>query len=299
MKKMMMVGLMLTMMLGAQAQTKVAPKMAKGMEKVYVTESKIAIPGQPEVNMTLETKYAVTGETKDGYKMEVLTTDFKTDAKEGNIAGLMMSGAQQLMKGLTLRLTTDKDGQVKSLDNYDELKVKIDETANNLVEELYKQVPMLSQLMAKDALKNQIMNGVTKEDLLKSMQNTTSPMMLNGKSLMTGAQEDYTNEQGLKMKRMYFVNGKSITTNGSMSMTKDEMKQFLISQVEKAMPAQADMVKENIDQLMNSGMLKIDSKETATYELQDDEWVKNMKVETTYNAMGQETKSTVNIYIKH
>ena len=50
MKKMMMVGLMLTMMLGMQAQTKVAPKMAKGMTKVYVTESKIAIPGQPEVN---------------------------------------------------------------------------------------------------------------------------------------------------------------------------------------------------------------------------------------------------------
>ena len=123
------------------------------------------------------------------------------------------------------------------------------------------------------------------------MQNTTSPMMLNGKSLMTGAQEDYTNEQGLKMKRMYFVNGKSITTNGSMSMTKDEMKQFLISQVEKLMPGQADMVKENI--------VKIDSKETATYELQDDGWVKTMKVETTYNAMGQETKSTVNIYIKH
>lgn len=279
MKKMMMVGLMLTMMLGAQAQTKVAPKMAKGMTKVYVTESKIAIPGQPEVNMTLETKYAVTGETKDGYKMEVLTTDFKTDAKESNVAALMLSAAQKMLKGMTLRLTTDKDGKVKSLDNYDELKVKIDETANNLVEELYKQVPMLSQLMAKDALKNQIMNGVTKEDLLKSMQNTTSPMMLNGKSLMTGVQEDYTNEQGLKMKRMYFVNGKSITTNGSMSMTKDEMKQFLISQVEKLMPGQADMVKENIDQLMNSGMMKIDSKETATYELQDDGWVKTMKVD--------------------
>ena len=143
MKKMMMVGLMLTMMLGMQAQTKVAPKMAKGMTKVYVTESKIAIPGQPEVNMTLETKYAVTGETKDGYKMEVLTTDFQSDAKESNVAALMLSAAQKMLKGMTLRLTTDKDGQVKSLDNYDELKVKIDETANNLVEELYKQVPML------------------------------------------------------------------------------------------------------------------------------------------------------------
>jgi hypothetical protein len=64
------------------------------------------------------------------------------------------------------------------------------------------------------------------------------------------------------------------------------------------MPAQADMVKENIDQLMNSGMLKIDAKETASYELQDDGWVKTMKVETTYNAMGQDTKSVVTINLK-
>ena len=298
MKKMMMVGLMLTLMLGVQAQTKVAPKMAKGMEKVYVTESKVSIPGQPEVNMTLETKYTVTGETKDGYKMEVLTTNFKSDAKEGNIAGILLSGAQQLLKGLTLRLTTDKDGKVMSLDNFDELKQKTDEAGSKMVDEIYKQVPMLSQLMEKDALKNQIMNGVTKEDLLKSMQNTTSPMMLNGKSLMTGMQDEYTNEQGLKMKRMYFVNGKNITVNGSMNMTKDEMKQTIISQVEKAMPAQADMVKENIDQLMDSGMMKLDAKETASYELQDDGWVKTMKVETTYNAMGQDTKSVVTINLK-
>ena len=298
MKKMMMVSLMLTLMLGVQAQTKVAPKMAKGMEKVYVTESKVSIPGQPEVNMTLETKYTVTGETNDGYKMEVLTTNFKSDAKEGNIAGILLSGAQQLLKGLTLRLTTDKDGKVMSLDNFDELKQKTDEAGSKMVDEIYKQVPMLSQLMEKDALKNQIMNGVTKEDLLKSMQYTTSPMMLNGKSLMTGMQDEYTNEQGLKMKRMYFVNGKNVTTNGSLNMTKDEMKQTIISQVEKAMPAQADMVKENIDQLKNSGMLKIDAKETASYELQDDGWVKTMKVETTYNAMGQDTKSVVTINLK-
>ena len=81
--------------------------------------------------------------------MEVLTTDFQSDAKESNVAALMLSAAQKMLKGMTLRLTTDKDGQVKSLDNYDELKVKIDETANNLVEELYKQVPMLSQLMGR------------------------------------------------------------------------------------------------------------------------------------------------------
>ena len=75
MKKIMMVGLLLTMMVAVQAQVKVAPKMAKGMQKVYVTESKVGIPGQPEFNMTAETKYSVTGAVKDGYTMEVVTTD--------------------------------------------------------------------------------------------------------------------------------------------------------------------------------------------------------------------------------
>jgi hypothetical protein len=49
---------------------------------------------------------------------------------------------------------------------------------------------------------------------------------------------------------------------------------------------------------MDSGMMKLDAKETARYELQDDGWVRTMKVETTYNVMGQDTKSVVTIILK-
>ena len=299
MKKIMMVGLLLTMMVAVQAQVKVAPKMAKGMQKVYVTESKVGIPGQPEFNMTAETKYSVTGAVKDGYTMEVVTTDFKCDATDNNIAAKLMSVPSGLLKGVTIRVTTDQDGQVKSIDNFAEMKKKVDEVGSQLVNELFEKVSMLSQVMDKETLKKQVLSNVTPESMLKSMQVINSPLMLNGKTVTMGMQEDYyTADYGLKMKRMYFVNGNKITTNGSLNMSKDDMKQLIIKEVEKIMPSQADMVKENIDQLMDSGMAKIDSKETATYELQDDGWVKSILSETTYQMMGQNTKTVVRVEIK-
>ena len=67
--------------------------------------------------------------------------------------------------------------------------------------------------------------------------------------------------------------------------------------MEKIAPEQADAVKQNFDQLMASGMFKMEQKETASYELQDDGWVKSLTVDNTTNSMGQQmnTKTTVTI----
>ena len=224
MKKIFVLSMMLTVMMAAQAQLKVAPKMAKGTTKVYVSESTTAIPGQKDVHTTSETKFTVTAQNADGYTMEVVTTDVKSDAAGDNLAAKILSAAENLMKGLSVRLTTNKDGQVKSIQNYGELKQKIDGLSNELVDQLFEQAPMLAQAMSKDAMKQQILESTTEENLLKTMQNMTSPLALNGKTIMTGSQEEYKNEQGMKMKRMYFVNGKNVTTNGSMNMSKDELK---------------------------------------------------------------------------
>jgi polyphosphate kinase len=97
---------------------------------------------------------------------------------------------------------------------------------------------------------------------------------------------------------MYFVNGKNVTTNGSMNMSKDELKAMIIEKVEKLVPDQAELIKQNIDQVMATGMIKFESKETATYELQDDGWVKSIKSESTNEAMGQQTKTTATVTIK-
>ena len=102
----------------------------------------------------------------------------------------------------------------------------------------------------------------------------------------------------MKMKRMYFVQGKNIVANSTLNMTKDEMKEMLIQMVEKSAPDQAAMVKENIDQIMSSGMLKMDMKETVTYELRDDGWVKSIKGESTTETMGQKVVTVSTITLK-
>ena len=294
MKKIFILSMMLTVMMAAQAQLKVAPKMAKGTTKVYVSESTTAIPGQKDVHTTSETKF----KNADGYTMEIVTTDVKSDATGDNLAAKLLSAAGNMMKGLSIRVTTNKDGQVKSIQNYGELKQKIDGLSNELVDQLFEQAPMLAQAMSKDAMKQQILESTTEENLLKTMQNMTSPLALNGKTITTGSQEEYKNEQGMKMKRMYFVNGKNVTTNGSMNMSKDELKAMIIEKVEKLVPDQAELIKQNIDQVMATGMIKFESKETATYELQDDGWVKSIKSESTNEAMGQQTKTTATVTIK-
>ncbi len=116
-------------------------------------------------------------------------------------------------------------------------------------------------------------------------------MALNGKTVMTGAQEEFVNEQEMKMKRMYFVNGKNVVTNSSANLSNDELKAFIIAQVEKAAPEQAEMVKQNIDQLISAGVLKLDVKDTATYEFQEDGWAKAVTVDSSMDMIGQSTNS--------
>ena len=291
MKKLMIVSVMLMAAFAAQAQLKVAPKMEKGTTKTYATTMTTNIPGQGEVKITADTKYTVSAATADGYTVDVVATDVKSDATADNIAGKLISASQELMKDMTVSLITDKDGKIVKIKNFNELKPMIDEASGKFVDQMLKEVPQLGQLMTKEALLNQIKDNLTEENLVRSMQANTSVLVLNGKTIMTGAQDEFVNEQGIKMKRMYFVNGKKVTTNSSMSMSKDEMKAFVIKQVEQLVPEQAEMIKKNIDQVMATGLLKIDMKETANYEFADDCWLKTLKTEATTDTMGQ--KSTI------
>lgn len=289
MKKLMIVSVMLMAAFAAQAQLKVAPKMEKGTTKTYATTMTANIPGQGEVKITADTKYTVSSATADGYTLDVVTTNVKSDVAADNIAGKLIAASQELMNDMTVSLATDKDGKITSIKNFNELKPQIDAAAGKLVDQMLKEIPQLSQLMSKEALINQVKENVSEENLVRSMQANTSVLVLNGKTVMTGAQDEFVNEQGMKMKRMYFVNGKKVTTNSSMNMSKDEMKAFIIKQVEQLAPEQAEMIKKNIDQVMATGMLKIDMKETANYELGDDGWVKTLKTEATTDTMGQTT----------
>lgn len=289
MKKVILLSVMLVASMAISAQTKIVPQMKKGLKKVYATTATVSVGGQKDVKMTSETKYTVTEANADGYVVDMVVTSFATDADVNDVAGQMISATQEMMKDVNVRLQTNKDGQVVGIKNYAEVKKQIDAFGAKIVDKLMESVPQLSQVMSKDALKQQIQESVNEQALIRSLKEADGVLMLNGKTPMTGAQEEYVNEKGVKMKRMYFVNGKSIVTNGSANITKDELKAMIIEQVEKTMPAQAEIAKQNIDQLLSSGMLKVDIKETSTYEMGDDSWVKSVKTESNSEFVGTKT----------
>lgn len=292
MKKIFLVSMMLTMVMAAQAQLKVAPQMQKGDRKNYEVIIVTDIPGQGSFTINEEMAYSVTDATATGYVVKMETTKMTSDVKAENIAGQIVAAAQEVMINIPLLIATDKAGKPLGINNYAEISKKIDTQSDVLIEKMFKAIPQLSMALPKNALKQQILTSLSEESLLKTIQWSVNPMALNGKTIMTGAQEEYINDQGIKMKRMYFVNGRNVTVSGSANMSKEELKKLIIEQVEKMMPEQADMVKQNIDQLIESGMLKLDMKETGSYEYQEDGWVKTIKSENVTENMGQ--KVTVN-----
>ena len=298
MKKIMMVSLMLTIAVALQAQVKVAPKMEKGTVKTYVAEATITLPGQGDVKVTADSKYSITDAKADSYVLEMVSTDVKTECEPGNIAGKLVAAAQEMMKDAVVRATLDKDGRIQNILNGDEVKTRVDKQADAFIDQMLADVPQLAGVVSKDALKQQVSQSLTVEGLVQTLQQATSPLALNGKTIASGSQEEFISQEGLKMKRMYFVNGKTIIANSVMNMTEDEMKQTIIKQVEKSAPDQAQMIKDNIDQLMSTGMLKMDHKETATYELQDDGWVKSIVVDSTTETMGQTVVSKSIVTLK-
>ena len=293
MKKLFFVSVLLTIAFAAQAQLKIAPKMEKGTVKTYVNTVTTSIPMQGDVTVTSETNYSVVDATADGYLIDVETINVKVDADADNITGKLLAATEDLQKGTVIHLSTDKDGKPVRVLNADELKKIIEQNANALIDKLMADIPQLAESAPKDVLKNQMLSSFTEETILRGLEE--SPLALNGKSIITGDQEEYVTKDGLKMKRMYFVNGQNIIANSTLNMDKDEMKALIIKQIEERAPEQAEMVKENIDQILSSGMLKIDMKQKDTYDLQADGWIKSMTTEATTETMGQkiEVKGTL------
>ena len=291
------VSLLLTAAIAAQAQLKIAPKMQKGAVKTYVTVTTTSIPMQGDSKVTSESKYTVVDATADGYILDIETGNIQVEADAENIAGKLMAAGEEIQKDVVVRVATDKDGKPVKVLNADELKAKIEKSADAVIDKMFADIPQLSEMATKDVLKNQLLSSFDEETIIRGLQESTSAMALNGKSVITGAQEEFVSKDGLKMKRIYFVNGQNIIANSTLNMNKDEMKALIIKQVEERAPDQAEMIKENIDQVMATGLLKIDMTQKDTYELQADGWVKSITSESTTETMGQKivTNSTITL----
>ena len=65
---------------------------------------------------------------------------------------------------------------------------------------------------------------------------------------------------------------------------------FRVLEVKAMMPDQAEMVEQNIDQLLESGMMKMESTVTADYEFLPNGWLKSLRVVQKQENMGQSTE---------
>ena len=298
MKKLFLVSLALITMTAAQAQLKVIPTLKKGLEKVYESKATMTLPGQSAINIATDTKYTVSDATADGYVIDMVTTTFTSDAAASNIAAQILSAAQEMIKDVNIRIATDKNGKPVKIVNYAELSKQLDERSKQMVNKIYELIPQAKSVLPEETLKQQFMESLSENALFQSVTGNSSPLLLFGKTIMTGAQEEFVNEQGLNMKRMYFVNGKDVTTNATLNMSKEQVKKLIIAQIEKTMPDQADAVKGQIDQLIESGMLKLDAKETTTFKLQDDFWPATWTTEVSTETAGQQTSTKTTTTLK-
>ena len=290
MKKTVLMIALVCMTMAAQAQlgVKRVAKFNKGDKVVYRVDQTMDVAGQ-NIKVTSTEQYVVTDAVADGFIIENTTKEVNSDADEGDILGTIMKGTAEIAKDITIRFKTDKDGKPTSILNADEVTKKMEGLADKLCNEIFAKNPEIEAMLPKETLKEQFTEQFSAENMLKSYCEGGSVFSLNGKTIMTGAMDEYVNDDDMKMKRMYFLTEKDaskVKVTGNLSMNKEEMKALVLEKLEESMPAeQIEAVKQNIDQVMEN--MKMDVKETTDYEFFRNGWLKTLTNEVKSDAMGQ------------
>lgn len=289
------IGLLMAVTIFAQS-IKVTPALKKGMNKTYTNTTAITTMDQT-INIVSEQRFSITKETPQGYEMLIETTNYSSDAKDDNLAGRLLTLGTEILKDTKAQVSLNKEGKLLDIINYEEIKTKCLATGERMVDELLKAAPEISQVLTKEALVEQVGATLTRENLIKSLAGNSNPLALFGLTIVNGMQDKYNNGM-FDLKRTWLVNGKKIFASAKSDMSKEELKAYVLSQVEKLAPQQADMIKENIDMVLSSGLIKIDVTENANYELADDLWIKSMETTVENDMMGQKTSSSTKIQQK-
>jgi hypothetical protein len=297
MKKVFVITIGLLMAVSTFGQSiKVTPALKEGMVKTYIKTTSTTAAGQT-VNITSEQTYTVTKETSDGYELTLVTSNLKSDGNNENLVSRIALLGEEMMKDSKIQLRLDKEGKVLSIINYDEVKAKSVATAKQLIDELFGVAPEIAQLMKKEQMEEQITGELTPELLTKSMTLSSSPLSLFGRTIVSGMEEKYNNNV-VNLKRIWLVTGKRLGASAKTDMSREELKDYVLKQVEKVAPQQADMIKDNIDTVLESGLIKLDVNEKSSYELADDFWVKSMETTVENDMMGQKSTSSVKLQLK-
>ena len=298
MKKVFLLSIVILMSVSVFGQSiKVTPVLKKGMKKAYMNTTAVTTMDQT-ITITSDQLLTITKETPQGYEMTMENANFSSDAKDENLASRLLTLGSEILKDTKVQVSLNKEGKLLDIINYEEVKSKSIATGERMVDELLKAAPEISQVLTKEAIMEQVTGALTQENLIKSLTGNTNPLALFGLTIVNGMQDKYNNNM-VDLKRTWLVNGKKIFASAKSDMSKEELKAYVLSQVEKLAPQQADMMKDNIDMVLNSGLVKIDVTENANYELGDDLWIKSMETTVETDMMGQKSSTRTKIQLKN
>lgn len=290
---------LLTMAVMAQAQVKISPRMTKGTKMVYTSDTKTETMGTT-IRATSELEYEVAEANAKGCTVNMTMT--KMDTKGGDkMTSMMLNMTQQMLKGVTVGILTDKEGKATGVKNFTDVKNRCADVMGKVVDELYKENPQMTMVMPKDKMVQDATANMKPDELLKGIVSTpTSALVLNGMTIRNLDQDTYVSTQNIPMKRTFFVTngGKTITTNSVSYMTNEETKAYILKQVEQTMPDQLETVRKSLDTMIASGMMKVEATEKVVYEMQDNGWMKSADMTSEINIMGQKIKIAAKVALK-
>ena len=279
MKKAFFVGLLVLAGLTAQAQVKVVPKLTEGFTAIYVMNTN---------NTTSEKKYVVSNVTNTDAIITVTELGMSADTTSNGNSVHAAHLNNGIMNGIGIQLRTASDGHILEIFNADDVKARVKEAANRIVNKMLVSNHNPDNLFSEMQQLDRITEHVMEEGFFNKYVNDVV-LSLNGKTISEGMTEVVT-MLGMKMKRQYTLNDKDIVVTLTPDMGDDELKAYIIQKMEQLMPDNVEMVKANIDMLLPQLKEQFGFTSQSTYELSDDGWVKSVKVESEQSMMGQSSK---------
>ena len=285
----------------AQLPTKISAKFAKGSQATYLLSSETTI-GSPMGDSPIksisssEVKFSVTEVRPDGYTIEA--TMLSVDGDNQNLPDesdtkLVVDFLKKWV-GKKAVLLTDKDGKVLNIKNYDALKTELTKET----EALTKTVPAEGEenaALTRETLQKLLVAQLAEDKMISII--TGKIFDFYGKTVSTGMMEDIEVE-GMKAKNTYVVSAPKksdvCTINGTtvLAMSNEDLKAMLFKQLGDNLPEdQVETIKPQIDQMIESGMIKIDGKGTSTYVFKKNSWLQSMESSFAFDAMGSKTET--------
>lgn len=300
--------ILMTAITFAQSSVRVTANFSKGDYVVYdiqsATTSKAA--GVDTIHFSGTVRYEVTDARSDGYDITINTLNWDClDSIKNDVVNKIAIMQQQMLVGMPTKVTTDKEGKIIRLNNFKEIRQKTDLFVDDMVNTIFEGMDETALgVLSREGLREAIMSELTEEKMLETISNNTgNHLSLYGRTFTTGTVTDEKIGQ-FGFKTTYIVPASknkdtySLKASSVINMSKEDIKKMLIQQLEKMMPGQADAIKENIDMVLESGMIQFEGTRNCSYEFLKNGWAKSGEMTFEFSSMGNKTFSSSKFSIK-